>query len=95
MREDTLAETASLLVKAGAREVVANTVLRLYRGLPMAQEIMKDPASSRLVTGDMSMLGPCFFISITPGRAGELLGGLPEARLAGDSKGVNYEGFSS
>jgi len=83
--------TTEDLLDSGAEEVVVNTVLRLYRGLPITETILNSPEHSRLIIGDTDMLKPCFYFHISPGKARELLGNDPRIKIAGEQKGVNYE----
>jgi hypothetical protein len=90
-KTSAIVEATGRLLDAGAKEVVVNTVLRLYKGLPLARQILSSPEYSSLVTGDPGMLSPCFYFHITPEEAREILGTDPRIRIAGEQRGVNYE----
>jgi len=87
----TIRKTTETLLNSGADEVVVNTVLRLYRGLPLTESILNSPQHSSRITGDPGMLAPCFYFHISPEDARRTLGNDPRIKIAGEQRGVNYE----
>lgn len=60
-------------LKAGAGEVVVNTVLRLYRNLPFTDSILNSSSHSSRITGDPDMLSPSFYFHISPDKTRSFL----------------------
>jgi len=91
--DDALKRGIEFILECRPDDAMVNTYLRLYGGLAVTRHIEADPGLKKHVTGDMrnAFLSPVFYNRVPAERLRELTGGERLLRIAGESKGVNYQ----
>ena len=90
-----LERTLDTLSKAGPKETVINTTLRLQGILPITQRVLGSVTHRKHIINTNanldSLLHPVFYQRLTPDDIRKLTGNNPEIRIAGQEKVVNYQ----
>lgn len=93
--ESLLERTLETLSKAGPKETVINTTLRLQEALPITRKVLDSEAHRRHIidngAGLDSLLHPVFYQRLTPDDIRKLTCNDPDIRIAGEDKIVNYQ----
>lgn len=92
---EVLTEAIEGMLRSQADDIVLNSVIRMYKSLPLTHAIMNDPDQRRhlLFEGDeidSTFLRPVFFCAVKPDELRTRAGTDKRVRIAGEEKTVNY-----